>query len=198
MASMWRRTMLYLGLGNDEEYDDVTAGAGHVPTGGSIGGEPARYPSAVTAIHDDQPLEPVPEPEAPVREPPSRDSSGRVSVRPVQPAEQSAVSPMPAPPASASVRTVPARGKPNIVNPTSFNDAQHIADRYKAGQIVIVNLQGADRDLARRLIDFCSGVCYGLTGQMEKVAHQVYLLSPRDAELSDEERRRLQEQGLHR
>jgi len=98
----------------------------------------------------------------------------------------------------SSVRTIPARGKPNVVSPRSFNDAQHIADRFRADQIVIVNLQGADRDLARRLIDFCSGLCYGLAGQMEKVAHQVYLLTPRDAQLSEEERRRLQEQGLHR
>lgn len=183
MASMWRRTMLYLGLGNDDEYDDVAAGGqGTAPTGDS-----SSYASAVTPIH----AEPQPEP------PPVDESTGRVSVRPVAPAEE-AVTPVPAPPSTASVRTVPARGKPNIVNPRSFNDAQHIADRYKAGQIVIVNLQGADRDLARRLIDFCSGVCYGLGGQMEKVAHQVYLLSPHDAELSDEERRRLQEQGLHR
>jgi cell division inhibitor SepF len=198
MASMWRRTMLYLGLGNDEEYDDVSVGAG----GPSVEDETDRYGSAVTPLHSEREVEREP---APRREPPpraepasGRQAGGRVSVRPVAPAEEAGVRPVSTPSPSCSVRTVPARGKPNIVNPRSFNDAQHIADRYKAGQIVIVNLQGADRDLARRLIDFCSGVCYGLTGQMEKVAHQVYLLSPRDAELSEEERRRLQEQGLHR
>lgn len=181
MTSMWRRTMLYLGLGSDDEYDDV--------------GEPARtasnddgrgYQSPVTPLRSD-------DRRAPEREGPS----GRVAVRPTD-SDDVGVTRVARPEGSGSVRTVPARGKPNIVSPGSFNDAQAIADRFKASQIVIVNLQGVERDLARRLIDFCSGLCYGLSGQMEKVAHQVYLLSPRDAELSDEERRRLQEQGLHR
>ena len=60
---------------------------------------------------------------------------------------------------------------------------------------MIVNLQGVDRDLARRLIDFASGLCYGLGGQMERVANQVYLLTPTNVEVSAEERRRLHERG---
>jgi cell division inhibitor SepF len=58
-----------------------------------------------------------------------------------------------------------------------------------------MNLQGADRDLSRRLIDFASGLCYGLGGQMERVANQVYLLTPTNVEVSPEERRRLHERG---
>ena len=58
-----------------------------------------------------------------------------------------------------------------------------------------MNLQGADRDLSRRLIDFASGLCYGLGGQMERVGNQVYLLTPANVEVSAEERRRLQERG---
>jgi cell division inhibitor SepF len=79
--------------------------------------------------------------------------------------------------------------------PTSFNQAQDVADRYKGSQPVIMNLQGADRDLSRRLIDFASGLCYGLGGQMERVANQVYLLTPTNVEVSPEERRRLHERG---
>ena len=85
--------------------------------------------------------------------------------------------------------------KPHVVVPTSFNQAQELADKFKGSQPVIMNLQGADRDLARRLIDFASGLCYGLGGQMEKVANQVYLLTPTNVEVSPEERRRLQERG---
>jgi cell division inhibitor SepF len=59
-----------------------------------------------------------------------------------------------------------------------------------------MNLQNADRDLARRLIDFASGLCYGVGGQMEKVANSVYLLSPSNVEVSAEERRRMQEHGF--
>ena len=85
--------------------------------------------------------------------------------------------------------------KPHVVVPTSFNQAQELADKFKGSQPVIMNLQAADRDLARRLIDFASGLCYGLGGQMEKVANQVYLLTPTNVEVSADERRRLEERG---
>ena len=91
----------------------------------------------------------------------------------------------------------PATAKPHVVTPTSFNAAQEVADRFKANQPVIVNLQGVDHDLARRLVDFASGLCYALNGQMEKVSNQVYLIAPINVEVSSEERRRLRERGLH-
>ncbi len=78
-----------------------------------------------------------------------------------------------------------------------FNQAQDVADRFKGSQPVIVNLQGVDRDLSRRLIDFSSGLCYGLSSTMSKVGDQVFLLTPPNVEVSPEERRRLQERGLH-
>ena len=82
------------------------------------------------------------------------------------------------------------------MSPVSFDDAKDVADRFKGKQPVIVNLQNVERDLSRRLIDFASGICYGLGGRMEKVADQVYLLTPTDVHVSAEERRRLQEAGL--
>lgn len=85
--------------------------------------------------------------------------------------------------------------KPHVVAPETFNEAQDVADKFKASQPVIMNLQGADRDLARRLIDFASGLCYGIGGQMERVSNQVYLLTPTNVEVSQEERRRLHERG---
>ena len=87
--------------------------------------------------------------------------------------------------------------KPYVVAPTSFNQAQEVADKLKANQPVIVNLQNVDRDLSRRIIDFASGLCYGIGGQMERVANQVFLLTPSNVEVSAEERRRLQEHGYH-
>ncbi len=95
------------------------------------------------------------------------------------------------------VRPIPVtpNAKPHLVVPTSFNQAQEVADKFRGSQPVIVNLQAADRDLARRLIDFASGLCYGLNGQMEKVANQVYLLTPTNVEVSVEERKRLHERG---
>ena len=95
----------------------------------------------------------------------------------------------------ASVRRQSPSAKPHVVVADSFNDAQEVADKFKGSQPVIMNLQGVDRDLSRRLIDFASGLCYGLGGQMERVANQVYLLTPANVEVSAEERRRLQERG---
>jgi cell division inhibitor SepF len=90
---------------------------------------------------------------------------------------------------------VTAPPKPHVVSPASFDDAQEIADKFKATVPVILNLQGVQRDLSRRIIDFSSGLCYALDGHMERVANQVYLLTPTDVEVSAEERRRLQERG---
>jgi cell division inhibitor SepF len=84
--------------------------------------------------------------------------------------------------------TIPRTTKPQLIIPKSFNDAQEVADAFRDSKPVIVNIQNAERDLARRLIDFSSGLCYGLGGQMEKVAKDVYLLTPDEVEVSDEER----------
>lgn len=94
------------------------------------------------------------------------------------------------------VRSLPTSAKPFVVSPTGFNDVQQVADRFRRNQPVIVNMQGLDRDLSRRLIDFSSGLCYGLEGDMERVADQVFLLTPHGAEVSDDERRRIREGDL--
>jgi cell division inhibitor SepF len=86
--------------------------------------------------------------------------------------------------------------KVHVVAPAKFADAKEIGDRFKGGQPVIVNLQAVDAQLRRRMIDFCSGVTYALAGAMDKVADQVFLLTPTNVELSADEKRRLQERGL--
>jgi cell division inhibitor SepF len=83
-----------------------------------------------------------------------------------------------------------------LVVPKSFNDAQQIADKFKTTVPVILNLQGAETDLAKRLIDFSSGLTYALDGGMQRVADKVFLLTPRNVEVSAEERARLLEKGF--
>jgi cell division inhibitor SepF len=68
--------------------------------------------------------------------------------------------------------------EPHTVRPRRFDQAQEVADKFKDGQPVIMNLEGTDRSVARRLIDFASGICYAMDGSMEKVATGVYLLKP--------------------
>ena len=83
----------------------------------------------------------------------------------------------------------------HLVVPRSFNDAQQIADKFKEGTPVILNLQGSDQDLSKRLIDFASGLTYALEGNMQRVADKVFLLTPRKVEVSAEERARMLEGG---
>ena len=84
----------------------------------------------------------------------------------------------------------------HLVIPRSFNDAQQIADKFKDSIPVILNLQGSETDLSKRLIDFASGLTYALDGGMQRIADKVFMLTPRNVELSAEERARLIEKGF--
>jgi cell division inhibitor SepF len=84
----------------------------------------------------------------------------------------------------------------HLVVPKSFNDAQDVADKFKDSIPVIINLQGSETDLSKRLIDFSSGLTYALDGGMQRIADKVFLLSPRNVEVSAEERARLIEKGF--
>lgn len=190
--------MTYLGLGPDDEYDDDDL-------------EPLREPAVERPRPvDRRPAASAVRPRAPEPEyDPDVAIVGSVRRLEPQPVEQPRSGQMAGTPgvgrtpgtrpSSPVVRPIPmsASVKPHVVSPTSFNHAQEIADKYKSNVPVIFNLQAVDRDLSRRLIDFASGLCYGLGGTMEKVAHQVYLLTPSNVEVSAEERRRLQERGFY-
>jgi cell division inhibitor SepF len=84
----------------------------------------------------------------------------------------------------------------HLVVPKSFNDAQQVADRFKDSIPVILNLQGTETELAKRLIDFASGLTYALDGGMQRIADKVFMLTPRNVEISAEERARLIEKGF--
>jgi cell division inhibitor SepF len=100
----------------------------------------------------------------------------------------------------AHLRAVPDQRVPptrvSVVDPSSFNDAQALADRFKRQQPVILNLQQADGELSRRMVDFCAGLTYALDGQIQTVANRVFLLTPRNVEVSAEERKRLAERAF--
>src|SRR4051812_33618665 len=114
-------------------------------------------------------------------------------------ARTSVLRPAPEPRRLRGVESVPSAGggasRVHLVLPRSFNDAQQIADRFKENVPVILNLQGSDQELAKRLIDFASGLTYALDGGMQRVADKVFLLTPRNVEVSAEERARMLERG---
>jgi cell division inhibitor SepF len=84
----------------------------------------------------------------------------------------------------------------HTVEPKNFNDAQDVADKFKDAIPVILNLQGANADLSKRLIDFASGLTYALDGGMQRIADKVFLLTPQNVEVSADERARLIEKGF--
>jgi cell division inhibitor SepF len=84
----------------------------------------------------------------------------------------------------------------HLVVPKSFNDAQQVADKFKDSIPVILNLQGIDTDLSKRLIDFASGLTYALDGGMQRIADKVFMLTPRNVEISAEMRASLIEKGF--
>jgi len=201
--SVWKKTMLYLGLGPDDEYESAPPPIGMHP-------DPTMAPPpGLSAV-----------PTAPVE---SAESS---AIRPIgaveNPARESGLTPVPVGPVATAadirpvgvqstaqpagsqrintVRPIPAGSaalaRPRVLTPGVFNDAQEIGDIFRGQRAVVVNLQEADRELSRRLIDFASGLCYGLQGQMEKIADRVYLLIPSGVELSPEDRIDLREKGL--
>jgi len=175
VASAWRRVMVYLGLVDDDEYDDY---------------EPYDEPAPIQV-----PPPPPRRPAVSYMQPEGATSGERTLPR--QPDPAISIQPQPQPRPLRPVTPVQT-ARVHVVAPGGFNDAQEIGDKLKANQPVIVNLQGVDRDLGRRLIDFASGLAYGLGGQMERVADQVFLLTPTNVEVSAEEKRRLQERGLYR
>jgi cell division inhibitor SepF len=177
MPSVWKRAAVYLGLVDDDEYDEYDPYDEPAAAQGGYGPGPAmrRGPA--------MPSQAEPELTGAIRTLP-RESEGGVGLQP-RPAVVRPITPV----QSAKVF---------VVAPTGFPDAKEIGDKLKASQPVIVNLQGVEPDLCRRIIDFASGLAYGLGGTMEKVAQQVFLLTPTNVSVSDEEKRRLQERGLYR
>lgn len=178
---MLKKALFYLGLGSDEEYEhyDDRVSGGVLPVGGET------LPSVPTTARD------------------TRQGPGSATVRPIVPSDSMdppvrpvvPVDPAPidagtggriqSPVAGASaVRIVddpptrPSTSNPHTASPTIFEEAPRIGERLKAGQPVIMNLQNADRSTRRRLLDFASGACYALGGKMERVAEQVFLITP--------------------
>jgi cell division inhibitor SepF len=176
VADVWSRALVYFGIVEEDEYWDEEAYAAEEDLERTYDRDRQNVRRLNPRARQRDEFEDWSEPDA--------QGSGRTAVirpsggrRPLE-----AV-------ASASVRV-------HLVVPRSFNDAQSIADKFKDAVPVIVNLQGTDAELSKRLIDFSSGLTYALGGSMQRVADKVFLLTPRNVEVSAEERARLIDRGF--
>ena len=176
-TSFIKKSMAYLGLVDDyDDYDDYD--------------RPAPLSTRQRPVAAEPEDETPPAPTGRIRVQPSGPSTGPVAAPPSQPSARPATSP------SVKISTPDAGARVHIVAPARFADAVEIANRLMNNQPVIVNMQTADRDLQRRMIDFCSGATYALSGGMERVADEVFLLTPSNVKVSEEERQRLADHGL--
>jgi cell division inhibitor SepF len=182
MASMWHKTLVYFGLADEDDdyYEDEP---------------PAQQPDVESTYRQ----------RATVRRIEStskrRSSSDFDDIYSEDDYRSSQARPSSPPPRTSPVRPVPntpdqAPVRVHLVVPKNFNDAQTIADKFKGDIPVILNLQQSETELAKRLIDFASGLTYALDGGMQRVADKVFLLTPKNVEVSAEERQRLLEKGF--
>jgi cell division inhibitor SepF len=177
LSDVWARTLVYFGIAEEEDWDEdgyLTESEFDEYERENVRRLPARR-SRQSSYDDDWT---DPEPENAQRTSILRPRTETRRVRNLEPVRG------------------PGTSRVHLILPRSFNDAQQLADRFKIGVPVILNLQSADAELSKRLIDFASGLTYALDGGMQRIADKVFLLTPRDVELSAEDRARMLERGF--
>jgi cell division inhibitor SepF len=179
LGDLWSRTLVYFGIAEeDDEWEDEDGFAAEESLEQSYRERPnvrRLTPRRRQASYDDW----------------------TESEADAQPVAAAATRPQRVREARPQIEAVPnlSNVRVHLVLPRSFNDAQQIADKFKQGIPVILNLQGADAELSKRLIDFASGLTYALNGGMQRVADKVFLLTPRNVEVSAEQKAQLLERG---
>lgn len=182
MAGFFKKAMDYLGLDDDAGYQDYD------PYEDQPAAAPRRQQPAET--------------EAPgLVYPRNGYTPSSVTVTASSPTTEHGVvgvTPMAQRAASPTVRTVAAvqTTKVHIATPLVFSDAQEIGEKFRSGQPVLMNVRQAERELIKRLVDFSSGLVFGLNGDIKKVADKVFLLMPINVDLAPEEEHRLRDKGL--
>jgi cell division inhibitor SepF len=161
MPGVWKKTLSYLGLVEDEDYHDL----GEAPDDLYETGAPMRREGRPQHLR----------PADAMAAPSGLDGAVRTLSQP---------------------RFAPG-SQIHKAEPKRFNEARDVGERFKDGVPVIMNLQGTEDTIARRLVDFASGLVFGLDGKIEMVANRVYLLTPANVEVSAEERERIREGGLY-
>ena len=167
--SFWQKTMLWLGLGPDEMYEGMSDGV-----------QPRKWPNEqnqgeiTTSKSAKTPIKARLLETSAGEEPSGTESTG--TVRPLRAARSA---------------------KPKTEEPKSFNEVTAFADQYTSGNAVLIRLEGVEHAVARRIIDFASGLCYSEKGEMERMGNQEYLLVPKDVTVDPETREKIKTELKH-
>jgi cell division inhibitor SepF len=172
LRDTWHRALVYFGLAEDHDYgpeyeEDEPEGGDELFEGGRDAGQVRRLPTSRRSRHDE--IDDIFADDEPIS------ASRTRTLRPVG--------------GDSDVKV-------HLVIPRNFNDAQQVADQFKRSVPVILNLQTTDHELSKRMIDFCSGLTYALDGGMQRIAEKIFLLTPRNVEVSAEEKARLLDKGF--
>jgi cell division inhibitor SepF len=172
LRDSWHKALVYFGLAEDRdygpEYDEEDFPEGEEEEGRRESGQVRRLPTSRRSRHDE--IDDIFADDEPI-------SASRTRVlRPVGNGDSDV--------------------QVHLVIPRNFNDAQQVADQFKRKVPVILNLQTTDHELSKRMIDFSSGLTYALDGGMQRIAEKIFLLTPRNVEVSAEEKARLLDKGF--
>ncbi len=203
MASLWNKTLFYLGLVDEEDQgvERVETGAEVRPVGGDY---PPPPPSTVSSVRP--PGSGVVgrrvEPPASTRRQMSEDRGHAEAGVYVHPAATSGAG---AQGGSAYGRSYGGadsfgrRAEPEtqIIAARNFSDAQTLADAIRTGRAVVLDLRGTEPEMVRRIVDFASGLTYALDGRMSKTAQGVILVTPSGVTPGVAEQERLANLGLY-
>jgi cell division inhibitor SepF len=182
-ADVWNRTLVYFGIAEEDDWDEDS-----YVTDEDLQRSYAERPNVrrlAPRRRGEREFDDWTDPEP---------DGDRTAV--IRPSASSRPSPSPSQRPRVAALPTPASVRVHLVVPRSFNDAQQIADKFKDSIPVILNLQSSETDLSKRLIDFASGLTYALDGGMQRIADKVFMLTPRNVEISAEERARLIEKGF--
>ncbi|MBC8569636.1 cell division protein SepF [Zongyangia hominis] len=83
-----------------------------------------------------------------------------------------------------------------LVKPERFDDASSVADHLNSKHTVVLNLESTNRDVARRLLDFLSGVAYANNGHLQRVANSTYIITPYNVDIKGELLDELESNGV--
>ncbi|MDE6737665.1 MAG: cell division protein SepF [Lachnospiraceae bacterium] len=122
-------------------------------------------------FYDDEP-EPIKKPNS------MRDDSAMDDDRPVKKSTPK-VTPM------RQMKKMPGTGmEVCVIKPTTVEDAREITETLLANRTVVLNLEGLDVDIAQRIIDFTSGSCFAISGNLQKISHYIFIITPASVDIS--------------
>ena len=71
-----------------------------------------------------------------------------------------------------------------VIKPTSVEDGREITETLLANRTVVLNLEGLDVEVAQRIIDFTSGSCFAISGNLQKISHYIFIITPASVDIS--------------